>query len=294
MFRSHRLSAFALCAVSLALLGCGASPVQSAATQAAPVLSGDYLLAGSLPAPPLTVPNVSFGLAATFNTIGSQVAAIYSVSIPCATNSFGFSGGGNLTGLLATDGSFTLQSVSLGGATAVQLTIKGFAPTATGAGWSGTYTLTTTNTACPGTLTGIVNATAIAPVSGSYAGTASVAASGSLTGLPVSVTGALQQGIPITNSYGDVLQTNVSLGGTLTVKGSSCLTSGVPLATAGVQGGVEGTIIFANFQMNDGSTVEMLGSIASMDASRLSVSFLTTSAGSCGLGFVSGTVSISR
>ena len=46
-------------------------------------------------------------------------------------------------------------------------------------------------------------------------------------------------------------------------------------------GAVEGKTVLAIFTMNDGSTLEMLGSISSMDSGSLQVSFLTLASGTC-------------
>jgi hypothetical protein len=270
------ISAVVLIAGSVSLAGCGAvSGMNGAPVGASTNLVGNWLLAGSLPSIGTPTPAAT-GVTATFDVTGTSVVGALTTQLPCGSSGFTADLGGVVSGTVAADGSFTLQTptIGLGGNTE---TIQGHVPTTAGGGWTGTYTIVISG--C-GTLTGQIAATPIPLIGGTFAGTTTLAPFGSPP-VPVTVTTNLLQGGNVTNGS-STLYSAVFLGGTIAIAGSPCFTSGTSSGAVPRVGAVEGNTVIAQFLMNDGSTLEMIGSISSVDSTRLQVSFLLTGTGTCG------------
>ena len=277
--------------------GCGGGTAPAAAVPATPSsnLSGNWLLAGSLPVfGPAVGGNAGFGLAADFNVIGNQVFGGLTSTGTCPggalVGSLGF-----VSGTIAADGSFDLQTPALSSGTppTTVVTIQGKVPDEAGAGWTGKYTISNPSGACPNSLSGAVTATSIPLLSGTFTGTANLQVSGPFgsgstptPSTPVPVTVTLQQspgpgpGDTIPAEAGTLLTGSIALGG------SSCLTSGttngamLPSGTL-ILSSVNGDSIAAVFAMNDGSTLQMSGSISALDGSSITVQFVSLSNGTC-------------
>ncbi len=280
------------------MIGCGAAPVSSSsapvAAPSAAYLSGNWLLAGSLPVFPSTGTtlgaNPSFGLAATFDVAGNRVTGIVTEQVSC--NGFTSVGGvGVVAGTVADDGSFTLTT-QIVNPNSSSVTLTGKAPTASGGAWTGTYAVTRSSGTCSGSSSGAIGATSLPPVTGTYGGTSSFDSVPGASASPVTLKLALQQGGSATNVLGTSLQSNTVLTGAITVQGSSCYTSGVT-TNSPIPGAVEGNSVIGIFSMNDGSILQMLGTTASTDSTKLSVDFLTTTTGTCPAVF-SGATALSR
>jgi len=256
-----------------ALAGCGAVSGGGGAT--APVntnLTGNWLLAGTLPNINSNMLPAPVGVTATFQVTGSNVVGAVTGIFPCSTVETGDYVGA-VQGTIAADGSFTLTSAVLpNGSTA---SIQGRVPETAGGTWSGSYTI---STMC-GSSSGQVAASSFPLITGTYAGNAVLGSLSSTTTYPITVKTNLQQGGYIgsgtTSSYSEVLLT-----GTIAITGSPCLSSGT--STGAVSpGGVSGNSVLATFLMNDGSTFIMSGPVTSMDISKMQVSFFTLGAGTC-------------
>jgi len=204
------------------LIGCG-NPIQTtaASTTAMPtMLAGSWLLAGAMPTS-ASLNTSALSITATFDVHRSIVTGIVQVQVPCPT--YGALGSPlAVQGIVATDGSFTLTSVVLGGL-AQSFTLQGNIPSVAGGAWSGNFSFTNSNTTCPGTTNGAVAATAIAPVTCTYLGTATLGSllNGLVQSVPLNF--ALEQG---GTPAGSSVFSNLYLAGALTVSNSTCITSG--------------------------------------------------------------------
>jgi hypothetical protein len=96
--------------------------------------------------------------------------------------------------------------------------------------------------------------------------------------VPATAQISLQQG---TTSSGATLDLDQNVTGSITLTGSSCISSGT---IAAANGFLFGTAVQAEFTMNDGSKMMLLGEISATDASQFRASLLTVSSGSCNLG----------
>jgi hypothetical protein len=271
MLLKRFMLAMSLAAGMSLLAGCGTvAGMNGVSASASTNLNGNWLLFGTLPTVgSITVPS-STGMTATFDVIGTNAVATITMAIPC-TIGFSTTTQSLVSGAIAVDGSFTLQSPST--TSGNTLAIQGHVPAMVGGAWTGTYTGTLNG--C-GTFSGQVAATAIPFVAGTFAGSTTLSQFLSPP-QPITVRANLQQGGYLA---GGSTFNNGVLGGTIAITGSPCLTSGTTTGSPSA-GAVEGNTVLAIFTMNDGSTLEMLGSISSMDSTKLQVSFLTTAAGTC-------------
>ena len=197
--------------------------------------------------------------------------------------SFGARFGAAVTGTVASDGSFTVSTPNLGGiANFTTLSVSGAVPTTAGASWSGTYTLAASEPGCSFNQTGSFTATAVQDVTGTYAGTGTVlvtSGSGIPANAPVTVSVALQQGAPLYTPIGTTTSSRVGLKGSIQISGFSCFSKGNSSTSAASE--VVGGPLSANFVMDDGSTLMMVGSIDDVATSRLDVDFFQVIGGSC-------------
>lgn len=249
-------------------------------------------------------PSSGFRLAMTFDVSGNSVVAGGFANDACSSSSqasFSFGSLTATTGPIAADGSFTLQSPSLG-PPLTEIQIKGMAPAVNGGPWPGSYAVsfnTTVPQTCDRNPSGTFTATSFPLVNGVYAGTAtSVAAIGSTCtftstgttctsttsgGTSTTTTMALQvtlkQGGTVTDIRGNTTTSNTALTGNIKVQGSPCFTSGI--VNSGV-GQVVGNLITATFGMDDGSTMTLIGTLTDASEAKIATSVVTIRDGQCG------------
>ncbi len=280
-----RISSITFCFLFCALLGCGSSTAGLTSTAGAPRLKGNWLLAGTLPvfAPGTIAQN--FGLAMTLDVIDGQVIAESSDFYPCSNGSAGGSGG-LMRAAIASDGSFTLQTTQLSGFTpTIVLSIHGTVPQTLGGNWSGTYSATNSNVGCV-PIVGTFSAVPIQPVNGTFSGMGNLAAPSSgfsplVTSMPVTITTVLQQGGPasLDPPVGNSPVNSVSaLSGTISVKGSTCFSSGTAKIPSG---SVFGSRVDAQFAMDDGSILFLNGTIKDTAMSAITVTSILVNGGTC-------------
>jgi hypothetical protein len=283
--RVWALLSFTACGVGLLLCGCGSSAKPTPVAPAGNALAGNWLIVGPMPTNGLAV-GTGVRLALTFDVTGSNVTAAGFGNDSCGNpeSSFGF--GSLATGTIAADGSFTLQSPA--NFPEGTLSIQGTAPKASDTSWTGGYTISFDGPIVPPTcdksLTGTFTATPFPPVSGVYVGTGSTEtfANGMSTTTPVTFEVSLQQGGMLTNPNGATspLFSNLVLTGSIRVQGSPCFSSGATAVTPASS--VEGNMLHAAFLMNDGSTLNLLGSLTDITEGHIGTNLALVTGGNCG------------
>ncbi|WP_353062935.1 hypothetical protein RBB77_16800 [Tunturibacter psychrotolerans] len=272
---------FSLAVFGLLLLtGCGAgSPPQAN-------LAGNWLLVGPMPTTelPLT-PVTNVRLAMTFDVIGNNISAYGYVDWPCdvadqsgivvSSASFGVSA----TGTVEDGGRFTLQTAA---GDPGSLSIQGKAPQPGSGEWSGTYNMSYTLPfgVCSGSSSGLIAATAFPLINGIYDGTAQIVTAGIPKGKPITIQATLKQsGTVINPATGLSTPSDILLEGSVQVAGSSCFKSG----TTGVMplSAVEGDLVLANFTMDDGSTLELQGTLIDAVEGTIDADFVGVAGGKC-------------
>jgi hypothetical protein len=257
-------------------------------------LTGNWLVTGSLPnfgpaafsPPPPSAP--AFGLALSLDVVNGQVLASDSMSYYCGNGGVG-SGGYLGAAPIAADGSFILQTPVLSGlGEIVTFEVKGIAPQIAGETWSGTYSATNTNVGCS-PVSGEFTAVPIQPVTGTFAGSATLGAGSS--GTPVSITVILQQGTTSTFAAPSSITSQNVLSGSIAVQGTACFNSGT-LALG--QGSVLGGLIQTQFVMNDGSELRLTGAIEDTAVSRIKLDIASVVGGQCDKLFAAGSTDLVR
>lgn len=284
----------------LSLCGCSLPGDTASSASAAPNLGGNWLLAGSMPFGPLPLsdsqsPSNAFGISATFTVVGATVTGAVALMSTCSNGSFFFSQTSRtvVTGMVGGDGSFVLQQPPspTGLAPSLSLTVRGAAPVTAGGAWNGAYDYAIPANASPCNAavsgSGNIDATQVPALNATYAG----AAATSLFQPGYTIATTLKQGATETNSAGVTFTDWLPLSGTITFTGQGCLTTGTPGTLTGTSptglslppfsGAVESNQFLAVYKMNDGSIIELLGAIATPDASTLSVILSTVQAGTC-------------
>jgi hypothetical protein len=269
---------YAACGAVLLLSGCGAwNVLPNSPAPAASPLSGNWLLVGSLSnfGPGFAQGQVQspFNLAVSLNVTGGNVTGYASTAFICTNTGAG--GVGELVvAPIGADGSFELQPPMLGtGVPTVSFDVRGVAPQTAGETWSGTYTATDTNNGCSST-SGAFTAVPIMPVTGTYAATGALSSQGSSGSSPVTITATFQQGaIGVPSTSTRVNSQNV-LTGSIAVQGSPCFSGGTINPMEGV---VLGNLVQAQYTMNDGSELFVVGYIHDASVSTIKlVGFLVT------------------
>ncbi len=297
--RVMRLTFFGMAfAVLCSLVGCGGgAPSAGAVTAPKPAnLAGNWLLLGSLPSAHFAQSAPSASVSFDVNGTGMTGAGL--LELPCTSGSgsvsVGF--GADLTGAVASDGTFTIASpVSTGAATLLGLTLSGTAPSGAAGSWQGTYSVSGSPALCAIAGSGVFTATSIGDVSGSYAGsgTGFFFAQGNMQGTAtqVSLGLSLQQGGTL-YGLGETLApySRLALNGTIAVGGISCFSKGTTSKSADSL--VEGSQFVAGFDMDDGSRVFVVGEVLLPDASQVSLVGLSVQGGNCDGNFVMGPSSL--
>jgi hypothetical protein len=188
---------------------------------------------------------------------------------------------------VASDGSFILSTTST--ILSNTATVAGTVPSTAASTWTGHLDLTDNTAFCSITRTLNFTAVRIADVTGTYTGTASL--SGTIGGTlqspqAATFTFTLQQG---NTAPGTPAPDAALLSGAVRVQGSTCFTSGtLPLPTLSPTGAlipissVLGSEVELQATMNDGSTILILGRIMDTSSSKIYVTGITGSGGTCG------------
>jgi hypothetical protein len=165
---------FTACGIGLFRSGCGGGSVPPVpVVPAVSPLAGNWLIVGPMPSNEFSFPPMSgFSLAMSFDVTGNDALATGFASGSCApppTSPFvnaAFSFGATVTGTIAADGSFTLQSP--GNVPVDSLSIQGKVPQANGDPFLGSYTASFNSPTgrCTASYSGMFTATSFPPVSG--------------------------------------------------------------------------------------------------------------------------------
>jgi hypothetical protein len=279
---------FSFAVFGLLLLGCGGGSPKQVAPAVSP-LAGNWLITGPMPTPGFTPPGTGvFSLAMSFDVSGNDITALgygsgfceSNASPPIYNESFAFES--LTTGVIATDGSFTLQTPQT--TSDYSLSIQGRVPETNADQLPGTYAATFNSPigpTCVGNSAGMFAATSFPIVSGVYTGTGKfqLLTNGVLTVTPVTIEVTLQQGAAVLDPTTGLSKTsNIAIGGSIRVQGSPCFTSGTantalfspirkPLSS------IDGNIMQLNFTMDDGSMLTMAGALTDSTESHISASF---------------------
>jgi hypothetical protein len=295
---------------ALALAGCGANvsnnPVSSSAPPSinAANLSGNWLLAGTLPVSYAMAPN-TFGLAATFDVTGNEITGVAYMSGSCGSTSLAaVMVASPVSGTVAADGTLSLTTTQLITTTTPTVTIQGKAPTSSSGTWAGTYSITgncvnpVTGSLQPFSYSGAVQSTALPLFNGTYAsGLTSTTLAGTST---TTTTLKLQQGGQITNTATGVPgpYSNLVMTGTISIQGPSCqktgTTQGAMAGSTPVVSVVSGDSFTADFLLNDGTQILARGSMSDTQANQLTVSMAPTFLSSCSGQFIFPVATLNR
>ena len=141
--KTWALLSFTACGISLLLCGCGGGSTPAVVSP----LAGNWLIAGPLPTYGFTAPGTGvFSLAMSFDVTDNNITASGYASGFCASNSTppiyneAFSFSSLTTGVIAEDGSFTLQTPQ--NITGYSLSMQGRVPEINTGLFAGTYTAT--------------------------------------------------------------------------------------------------------------------------------------------------------
>lgn len=289
-----RMSLALLCLLAPVVQGCGSgtASLSTPAVSSSPAnLNGNWLLTGNLPftilaGNPL---NSTFGAAMTVSVLGNNLVATLERNEVCG-NTVASGPIGVVTGTVASDNSFAISTAST--IVSDTATVTGTIPATADSSWAGHLDLTDNTTFCSISRTLNFTAVRIADVTGTYSGTASL--NGTLGGTLQSSQAAtfaftLQQG---NTAPGTSTPNAALLSGTATVQGTPCFTSGtLPLPTLSPTGGlipissVLGSEVELQATMNDGSTVVIVGHIMDTSSSKIYVTGVVGSGGTCGAFF---------
>ncbi|HEY0307703.1 MAG TPA: hypothetical protein VGB94_06045 [Acidobacteriaceae bacterium] len=290
MRRNPKLLLATLLVFCAGLTACGGNPIAPVSSTGYNGLTGNWALAGE------RATNSFPLLSAVIFVNGTDVAALGNFMVPCSNAPsplIGAVGGSmGLTGTLAADGTFTLTSLVLpvGPGYSPQITIKGSLPAAGSSTWNGTYSIIVTNSSstCTANQSGSFTAQAIAPVSGTFAGTLPLVNGSSLSTASVS-THLVQGPASAPPGSSSTLTNAFPLSGTITIQGVSCFTHGTSIAS--FTNMIEGDHYGVEFAMDDGSTVLMTGWMTDFSGKQLKGVFGIIG-GNCSGEFVDGTVTL--
>jgi hypothetical protein len=269
--------------VSLAvsvLAGCGSSMAGTSPISTAG-LNGNWLVTGDLPVFPVGQPSSqNFGLAMTLDVINGQVVATSSDFYPCSGSAVGGSGG-LAPATVASDGSFTLQTLQINGVVpTVALSVHGNVSQTAGGSWFGTYSATNSNAGCT-PVGGTFTAVPIQAVTGTFHGTGSLGAPTSTTPTPITLTATLTQGGPASLDppvEGSPVNSVSALSGTISISGSTCFSNGTAKIPSG---SVFGNRLDAQFAMDDGSMLLLTGTVKDTTSSTIVLTSILVNGGAC-------------
>ncbi len=261
-------------------------PTKPAPAQPANV-AGNWLLLGSLPS--AVTRNPAPNAAVSFDVKGGQITGAGTFDFPCTSGSgsVGFGFGAVLAGVVASDGSFTLASPDTADVlSGPRIRLSGSVPKVAGEAWQGIYSATSASGStapCTVESTGTFVATAIADLTGTYAGKGSgyFFPGGNAPGNsePLALTLTLEQGGTLYGGPTPVLNTRLALGGSINVAGIPCFSKGVD--SPNKESFSQGTEFSAAFVMDDNSTLSLVGDVLALDASELAILGATIDGGKC-------------
>jgi hypothetical protein len=279
------------------LIGCGGGSFKQAAPSVSP-LAGNWLIVGPMPTYGFTPPGSGvFSLAMTFDVsdnnnitasgFGSGFCASSS-SPPIFNDAYSFDS--LSTGVVATDGSFTLQTPQ--NISGYSLSVQGKIPEINAEQFAGTYAASFNSPAgppCVGNSGGMFTATSFPLVDGVYNGTGNfqTLTDGVSTATPITVQVNLQQGAPVLDpATGISKPSNIAIGGSIRMEGFPCFTSGTANTTllglsAEPVSFIQGNILLVNFTMDDGSTLGLTGALTDSTESHISALFSVGFTGKC-------------
>jgi hypothetical protein len=266
----------------LVLFGCGGVP---AANVSGASLDGNWSIVGT--GSLFSAPALSFSLIAE----GNQLYGRGDVGVDCGTSGGGVGGSVDLTGTLASDGTFQLTQAAGTGETldgsVLKVVVNGEISPGNAA-WSGTYAMTSSGGSCPVNETGSFVATAFAPLTGTYAGQLVDDNTGA---------GGITASLSVTQGEATLLQTSLStyyylpVASTITVSGIPCFSKGTTMVAAdGISlSGVGGYFVNLQYKMDDGSTLLGHAQLADTKDSAMQLQVSDVTGGACD-GSYSGTV----
>jgi uncharacterized protein YcfJ len=282
------------------LIGCGGGSPKQAASAVSP-LAGNWLITGPLPSVGVPFSGMGtglFSLVMSFDVTDNNITASGFASGFCASNSTppiyngAFSFDSLTTGVVAADGSFTLQTPQ--NTPIASLLVQGKVPQMNAEQFSGTYMGSFNSTIgrpCVGNSAGMFTATSFPPVSGGYIGTGNfqTLTNGVSTATPITMQVSLQQGATVLDpTTGVSKSSNIAIGGDIRVQGFPCFTSGTANTTLFPIGGeplsfIAGNIVRVNFTMDDGSTLNLTGALTDSTENHISALLLVEPSAKCGV-----------
>jgi hypothetical protein len=280
--QSGKLLFLPLLLMSIGLTSCGRIIQASYAA-----LDGNWHIAGEQGnqiLPPLQSPLLTFAIGGS----GDTVYANGNVGVICSSGSSAIGGGVELTGQIASDGTFLLSNSAFP-LDSIQITIQGKVPAPGSTTWSGSYTVTNGPTAigCSFNLSGDFVASLYPPLDGTYSGTIT----GQGLGSGITVTTQITQGTFTSITLSPSARTIyfIPLTATITVSGSSSYTTGTTTASQLLPGSssIGGNSFALTFLMNNGSTLTLSGWFSDPSESTLQIEGPLSSSGSV---FGSGTL----
>jgi len=292
---------FSLAVFGSFLIGCGGGSPKPAAPAVSP-LAGNWMITGPLPSTSIPFSGMGtglFSLAMSFDVTGDNITASGYASGFCASASTppiynaAFSFGSLTTGVVAADGSFTLQTPQ--NTPVTSLLVQGKVPQMNSDQFSGTYMASFNSTIgrpCVGNSAGMFTATSLPLVSGVYSGTGNfqTLTNGVSTATPITMQVSLKQGATVLDpATGLSKPSKIAIGGSIRVQGFPCFTSGSADTTLLPIGGepissIAGNTVVVNFTMNDGSTLNLTGSFTDATESHISALFFVVLSAKCTVG----------
>jgi hypothetical protein len=288
------------CGISLLLCGCGGGSPKPAVRAVSP-LAGNWLIAGPLPTYGFTAPGTGvFSLAMSFDVTDNNITASGYATGFCASNSTppiynnAFSFDSLTTGVIAADGSFTLQTPQ--NITGYSLSMQGRVPEINTEQFLGTYAATFNSPVgptCVGNSSGMFTATSFPLVTGVYSGTGNFQTLTNgvpSTATPITMQVNLQQGATVLDpATGLSKPSNIAIGGSIRVQGFPCFSSGTANTTLfGLSGepssSIAGNIMRMNFTMDDGSTLGLTAALTDSTESHISALLAVLPSEKCGAG----------
>jgi hypothetical protein len=199
---------------------------------------------------------------------------------------------GLTTGVIAADGSFTLQNPQ--NVSHYSLSMQGRVPAINTKQFAGTYAaaFNSIGSRCVGNSSGMFTATSFPLVSGVYSGAGNLQSltNGVPTATPITMQVSLQQGATAFDSTTGLSKpNNIAIGGSIRVQGFPCFTSGTANTTLFPYSGepsssISGDIVRVNFTMDDGSTLNLTGALTDSTESHISALIEVFPSVKCGAG----------
>jgi hypothetical protein len=257
-----------LCSCSGSMKPASSSPAPTTTPSSiGSTLAGNWVITSKAPTTVTTVStfgspdNEQVRLALTIDATEDKIVAGGFGNHFCAKSAGSFNLANALSGMIAQDGTFTLQSPA---GLLDTSTITGKIPPGQGLPWSGTYTLAFGESpaglalGCVETVSDSFTATYFPMVSGVYTGTAT--SMGASTAITMQMQLNLQQGGVATDVVsGKTISGNTVLTGSIKVQGSPCFTTGT--ASGGLSN-VLGNRVQTQFVMDDGSMLGIVGTLS--------------------------------